>query len=136
MPVTKADVEKRIANTQALVAKHDYKSVAAEFAPDGKLLRDHGEPVVGPAAIEEYYKQRHAQDPNHDFKLTFTVTDVTDGGDMAVSYGTYVATWKGAEHDTGKWINVVQKQGADFKIKYNMWNSSKPDESHKGHGHA
>ncbi len=77
-------------------------------------------------AMRESHKQQHEMG----MKITafeLTATDVIVEGNIAVEIGTYTISMDmpemGAIDDHGKYMNVWEKQGGDWKLRADMWNT-------------
>ena len=77
-------------------------------------------------AMRESHKQQHEMG----MKVTafeITATDVIVEGNIAVEIGTYTISMDmpemGAIDDYGKYMNVWEKQGGDWKLRADMWNT-------------
>ncbi len=77
-------------------------------------------------AMRESHKQQHEMG----MKITafeLTATDVIVEGNIAVEIGTYTISMDmeemGAMDDHGKYMNVWEKQGGDWKLRADMWNT-------------
>jgi len=77
-------------------------------------------------AIRESHKQQHEMG----MKVTafeLTATDVILEGNIAIEIGTYTISMgmpeMGPMDDHGKYMNVWEKQGGDWKIRVDMWNT-------------
>jgi len=90
-------------------------------------------------AMRESHKQQHEMGMNITaFELT--ATDVIVEGNIAVEIGTYSISMDmpemGAINDHGKYMNVWEKQGGDWKIRADMWNTDmNPGEMMGGEGY-
>ena len=83
------------------------------------MLRSHD-------AMRESHKQQHEMG----MKVTafeLTATDVIVEGNIAVEIGTYTISMDMPEMDAmddhGKYMNVWEKQGGDWKLRADMWNT-------------
>lgn len=77
-------------------------------------------------AMRESHKQQHEMG----MKITafeLTATDVIVKGDIAIEIGTYTISMgmpeMGTMDDQGKYMNVWEKQGDDWKLRADMWNT-------------
>jgi len=77
-------------------------------------------------AMRESHKQQHEMG----MKVTafeLTATDVILEGNIAVEIGTYTISMDmagmGAIDDHGKYMNVWENQGGDWKLRADMWNT-------------
>ena len=77
-------------------------------------------------AMRESHKQQHEMG----MKITafeLTATDVIVEGNIAIEIGTYTISMDMAEmggiDDHGKYMNVWEKQGNDWKLRADMWNT-------------
>jgi len=77
-------------------------------------------------AMRESHKQQHQMG----MKVTafeLTATDVIVEGNIAIEIGTYTISMgmpeMGTMDDYGKYMNVWEKQGGDWKIRADIWNT-------------
>ena len=78
-------------------------------------------------AMRKSHKQQHEMG----MKITafeLTATDVIVKGDIAIEIGTYTISMvmpeMGTMDDHGKYMNVWENQGGDWKLRADMWNTN------------
>ena len=107
--------------------KGDTAAVAAIYATDAKLLPPNGAMIEGRQGIQTFW----AGAASAGLKLvSLTAIDVTATGTYAVETGKYVSTVPapggGTSTDEGKYVVVWRRNGRDWKIIRDIWNSDKP----------
>ena len=118
------------ANLKAFIEafnKGDAAGVAALYAMDAKLLPPNAKLVEGRANIQTFWGSAASAGVKI---VSLTPSDVTATGVYAIEMGKYVTTMPAASGGTtteeGKYIVVWQRQGRDWKIISDIWNSDKP----------
>jgi uncharacterized protein (TIGR02246 family) len=94
------------------------------FSADARVLPPNADPVIGRRAIEELTAQY----------LTFGITEFREetvafygNQDLLVDEGTYVMVYdKGRTTERGKYVNIWRREGGEWRIYSNMWNSNAP----------
>lgn len=94
------------------------------FTTDARILPPNADPVIGRPAIEAMTAQY----------MTFGITEFREetsafygNEELLVDEGTYVMTYdKGRSTEKGKYVNVWRKEGGEWKIYSNMWNTNAP----------
>ena len=116
----KSDVTAAYAAWDAAFNKRDAKTIAATYLPNAKLLPPSHEVASGPAAIEKFFAEAHANG------LTDHKLQVIDaGGDDKVVYGTANWSAKGKDKDgkpanfSGIATHVFERQ-ADGSLKLRL----------------
>ena len=107
-------------------AAGDAETIANQYTVDGMLLPPAGEPIVGRAAILEYWTPAIAALPGGG------ITSVESGsnGDLAFERGTYtLETADGEAVDHGKFVVVWKLVDGSWKMHRDIWNSSVPAEA-------
>jgi ketosteroid isomerase-like protein len=94
------------------------------FTQDARVLPPDSDPVIGRPAIEALTSQY----------LTFGITEFREettafygGEDLLIDEGTYIMVY-GADstRESGKYLNVWKKEGGEWKVYSNMWNTNGP----------
>ena len=109
-----------------LMLDNDLGGMLEHYAENCISLPSYQPMMRGHDAMREAHKKQHESG----MKVTafqLTTTDVMADGDMAVEIGTYTISMTmpemGAIDDHGKYINVWEKQGGDWKLRADMWNT-------------
>lgn len=101
----------------------DAAGVAALYAKDAKVMAPGAEPVSGAKAIQAFF----VADIAAGAKDALTTEDVVSFGDYALETGKYVATSAEGKHlDHGSYMTLYKKEGANWKLYRDTWNSSMP----------
>lgn len=99
------------------------------FTSDARVLPPNADPVIGRPAIETMTAQY----------MAFGITEFTEqttafygNAEMLVDEGTYVMAWdKGKSRESGKYVNIWRREGGEWKIHSNMWNTNAPSSGAK-----
>ena len=118
------------ANAKAFIEalnKGDAAAVAQFYAVDAKLLPPNDKIVEGRANIQMFWQGAISAG----LKMTsLTPTTITPGGNLLVETGKYVSTIPGAGGatmtDEGKYVVVWRREGRNWKIIRDIFNSDKP----------
>ena len=118
------------ANTKAFVEafnKGDAAAVAQFYATDAKLLPPNDKIVEGRANIEKFW----AGAIGAGLKLTsLSYTTLTPAGNLLIETGKYSGTMPGAGGatitDEGKYVVVWRREGRNWKMIRDIFNSDKP----------
>jgi ketosteroid isomerase-like protein len=107
--------------------KGNAAAVAQIYAVDAKLLPPNDKMVEGRANIEKFW----AGAMGAGLKLTsLSITTLTPAGNLVVETGKYVSTMPGAGGatitDEGKYVVVWRREGRNWKIIRDIFNSDKP----------
>jgi ketosteroid isomerase-like protein len=104
--------------------KGDAKALAALYATDAWLMPPGADkPIVGNENIEKFYQEFVKN------KLTNAAVPVTERTDIDPKTFYIAGTWSGdagKQHIGGLWFNAVEKEGADWKIRVDIWNMPPP----------
>jgi uncharacterized protein (TIGR02246 family) len=106
----------------AAVARGDGAAVAALYTTTAQVLPPGGEIARGREAIQKVFQG--AIDAGMT-TLTLTTVEVEAHGDTATEVGTW--TWKGkdgATVDSGKYIVIWKKEGGQWRLHRDIWNSN------------
>jgi uncharacterized protein (TIGR02246 family) len=123
----KADIE---ANNKKFVEafnKGDAAAVASMYASDARVLPPNADIIKGPADIQKYWGGAIAAG----MKMPSLVIDhVERMGEYALEIGRYTLTIPGAggatNTDKGKYVVVWKKEGGNWKIAVDTFNTSLP----------
>jgi len=109
-----------------MMLDNDLEGMLSYYADDFISMPSYQPALRSFDAMRESHKQQHEMG----MKVTafeLIATDVIVEGNMAVEIGTYTISMEmpgmGAIDDQGKYMNVWQKQGGDWKLKADMWNT-------------
>jgi ketosteroid isomerase-like protein len=107
--------------------KGNAAAVAQIYAVDAKLLPPNDKMVEGRANIEKFW----AGAIGAGLKLTsLSITTLTPAGNLLVETGKYVSTMPGTGGatvtDEGKYVVVWRREGRNWKIIRDIFNSDKP----------
>ena len=120
---------------QEAVAKKDLDVIVSFYADDAVLLPTAEPIVVGKPAIRDEWRHILAI-PDFQNRSMLTRVDVSSGGDMAYSMGTYVAVMLGEDgkpvSEPGKYLTVWKRQaGGSWRIVADTYNTDIPPPDHK-----
>lgn len=110
-----------------MMLDNDLEGMLKYYADNAISLPSYQPMLRGHDAMRESHKKQHEQS---DMKVTafeLITTDVIVEGNMAIDIGTYTISMimpeMGAIDDHGKYMNVWEKQGDDWKLRADMWNT-------------
>jgi ketosteroid isomerase-like protein len=123
-PGPKAAIEAANAKFSADFAKGDAAAVAAHYSGAAQAFPPNGDIAKGREAIQKVWKG--AMDAG--VKAVKLVTlEAEAHGDTAYEVGTYVLTGEGGKQlDNGKYVVVWKREGGQWKIHRDIWNTSMP----------
>ena len=108
----------------AAIARGDAAAVAALYTGAAQALPPGGEIARGREAIQKTFQGAIDAGVKD---LTLTALEVEAHGDTATEVGTWVWRGKdGATLDHGKFIVVWKKEGGQWRLHRDIWNSSTP----------
>lgn len=119
------------AYVRAVVAK-DAKALAALYTEDAVEMPPNEPLVKGRAAIEEYYAKLFAGPGPSVKELVLTHLESTVSGDTGFDVGTYRETLDGpagSMNGTGKYVVVLKRRGAAWKVAYAIYSGDQPPPS-------
>jgi uncharacterized protein (TIGR02246 family) len=120
----RAAIEAANAKFSADFAKGDAAAVASHYSPTAWAFPPNGEITKGREAIAKLWKG--AMDAGVK-EVKLTVLEVEGHGDTAHEVGTYVLSGEGGKTlDTGKYVVVWKRQGGQWKLHRDIWNTSMP----------
>ena len=123
-PSPRAGIEAANARFSADFAKGDATAVASHYTAAGQVLPPNGEVVHGREAIARFWKG--AMDAGVK-GVKLTVVEAESAGGTAHEVGAYALTGEGGKTlDTGKYIVIWKRDGGQWKIHRDIWNSSMP----------
>ena len=115
----------QVARWLQLVKAKDAAGIAQFYAEDGAVMPPNAPIGKGRAAIEQTWASMMGT-PGFDLSFTPEQIVVSSSGDMALDRGTYRLTVAPAgtpQTDTGKYLVVWRKVGADWKAAADIFNS-------------
>ncbi len=102
----------------------DVAAVAQMYTENAQVLPPQSEPIAGRQAIQSFWQE--AMDSGLK-AARFEIMEVRDLGDAAYEVGQYtVMGAAGQVLDQGKYIEIWQRESDQWKIKWDLWNSSLP----------
>jgi uncharacterized protein (TIGR02246 family) len=120
----KAAIDSQNTAWGAAVAKGDAAALAALYTETAKAYPPNGPAVAGRAAIGELFGGMLASGIR---SIKLTASEVTGSGDSAQEVGTYVVkSPDGAVAEQGKYIVLWKKEGGQWKLHRDIWNSDAP----------
>jgi ketosteroid isomerase-like protein len=111
---------------QHLTARND-SAITGFYAADGVLLPPNEPRVTGSDNIRQYWAGLWAA--NAALALNVERVTASASGDLAVEEGTWKITVpmpQGEVKDDGKYLVVWAKDGPNWRVKLDMWNSNNP----------
>jgi ketosteroid isomerase-like protein len=109
-----------------MMLDNDLEGMLSYYSENPISMPSYQPALRGLDAMRESHKQQHEMG----MKITafeLIATDVIVEGNIAVEIGTYTISMDMAEMDTwddhGKYMNVWEKQGGDWKLRADMWNT-------------
>ncbi|MBO0938954.1 DUF4440 domain-containing protein [Fibrella sp. HMF5335] len=92
------------------------------YATDAQLFPPNGAVITGNTAIESFFKGAFESGIK---KSTLETTSTEKAGDRIIETGQYtLAGADGNTMDTGKYIVVWKKEGSNWKLYRDIWNTS------------
>ena len=118
-----ADIE--AANSQFMAAfnQGDAAGVAAAYTADAKLYPPNMDMLQGREAIAAFWQ---APIDGGISKAELTTVSATGFGDLAHEIGTYKLYAGDQVADQGKYLVIWKKEGGQWKLHEDIWNSSLP----------
>jgi uncharacterized protein (TIGR02246 family) len=101
----------------------DAAGMAGMYTPDGQLLPTNSDFVTGTAAIQAFWQAVMNMGLN---QATLETVEVEGHGDTAHEVGRYTLGAGGQVLDQGKYIVIWKRQGGQWKLHRDIWNSSLP----------
>jgi ketosteroid isomerase-like protein len=124
---TDPTLSKIAADFGAAVTAGNAAKVAMLYSNDATLMPPNEPAVKGRASIQGWFQK---QMDGGAINLMLHPTESRISGDLAFEAGTYMFGLKPKEgqpvKDTGKYIVVLKKEGADWKISHDIFNSDMP----------
>jgi len=110
-------------NAKFMRAVAGKQSVKEFYTETSVTLPDHGEILKGPDAIAAYWNEGSKM--MTDFKIS-TVDLMPLGTEALREIGTYSLKMTGSpEESVGKYVVIWRKEGGDWKIETDTWNTNK-----------
>lgn len=105
-------------------ASKDAAAVAALYTADAIVMPPNGPVAKGSQAVLAMWKGALAGVPG---PIRLITSEVTAHGDLAHEVGTYEMSGAGGKvADTGKFIVIWKKEGGQWKLHRDIWNSDTP----------
>jgi uncharacterized protein (TIGR02246 family) len=112
------------ANFMSAFARRDAAGMAALYTPDGQLLPTGSDVVDGPQAIEAFWQAVMGMGIK---EATLDTVEVEAHGDAAYEVGRYTLKGDGGQLlDQGKYVVIWKRDGGQWKLHRDIWNSSLP----------
>ena len=109
---------------EAAWAKGDAAALTAMYTSTAVIMPSNAPSVSGAEAVGAFWKGGLTTPPP---ALKLTTTEVTTHGDTAHETGTWVMTGPdGKVVDKGNYIVIWKKEGGDWKLHRDIWNSDMP----------
>jgi len=120
----RAAIEAANKQFSAAFAKGDAAALSAMYTTTAIAFPPNGEVARGPAAIQNIWKGAIASGLKG---LVLTTTEVETHGDTAHEVGNYEMRDAGGKAaDRGKYIVVWKREGGQWKLHRDIWNSNMP----------
>ena len=120
----RAAIDAANAKFSADFAKGDANAVASHYTATAWAFPPNGEIAKGREAITKVWKG--AMDAGVK-QVKLTTVEVEAHGDVAHEVGTYVLMGEGGKQlDSGKYVVVWKKDGGQWKLHRDIWNTSMP----------
>lgn len=109
----------------ARAGQGDVSWIANLHAQDARTLPPNAEPVVGREAIRSFWRDLSSTEG---LSLSWQPDGarVSDGADMAYSWGSYTMRLPDGAEDRGKYLAVWVREAGDWKVAADMFNSNLP----------
>jgi uncharacterized protein (TIGR02246 family) len=110
------------------IGKGDAAAIAQLYTANAQAFPPNGDAVSGRDAIQKMWADVLATGIKG---AKFQTVEVETFRDTAIEVGTYELTGEGGKHlDHGKYIVVYKREGNDWKLHRDIWNSSMPAAHH------
>jgi ketosteroid isomerase-like protein len=120
----RAAIEAANARFSADFARGDASAVAADYTSGAQVFPGNSDIVRGREAIERFWKGVMEAGVKG---IALTVLEVEGHGDTAHEVGTYALTGEGGKAlDAGKYIVIWKRDGGQWKLHRDIWNTSMP----------
>lgn len=110
------------------VAAKDVKAIADLYAEDGLIMPPNATQAEGPEAVGKVWESI-TQLPEVAMSFEPTTIEIAQSGDMAYDIGTYSLSFaadQGQVEDEGKYVVVWVKEGDDWKVAADIFNTNQP----------
>lgn len=120
----RGDIEAANQRFTSAFARGDTAGLAACYGAEGQVLPPNGEVVQGRAAIEGFW--RMVLDAGIS-EVRLETAEVEGDGGSAYEVGRYTLTAGGGQvADRGKYVVIWRREGGEWKLHRDIWNSSVP----------
>ncbi|MCG8580078.1 MAG: DUF4440 domain-containing protein [Bacteroidales bacterium] len=120
----KADIEKLNQVIMDAISNKNPDAIVAHYTSDVVMLPSNHDPVIGIEAARQMWVDGFNYGMGH---LEFITEEAIAHGDMAQEHGTYKYFTPDKEMvDHGKYVVIWEKDGEQWKIAKDIWNSSLP----------
>ena len=124
---TVPELSKLAADFSAAVTAGNAAKVASLYTADATFMPPNEAAIRGTAGIQGWFQKQMDQGAA---KLTLSPTESRISGDLAFEVGNYTFSLKPKTgqpiNDKGKYIVVLRKDGATWKISHDIFNSDLP----------
>ncbi len=106
----------------------DADTIANLYTEDGMVMPPNAVQAEGTEAVRQFWEGLLGL-PNLSFTFEPTTVEVAEAGDMAYDIGTYSLSYDadpGRVEDEGKYVVVWAKEGGEWKVVADIFNSNKP----------
>lgn len=120
---------------QNAIAARNLEHVVSFYADDAVLMPAAAPAIDDKAAIREEWDHVLAI-PDFENESSLTRVEISDGGDLAYTSGTYVAKMRGEDgvqiREPGKWLTVWKRErDGEWRIVMDIYNTDVPPPDHK-----
>jgi ketosteroid isomerase-like protein len=121
----KMEIEKINETFMSAISSQDVEAIVALHTSDAVVLPQNHHEVKGTEAIRQMWQGAFKHGMG---SLKFVTSEAIANGNTAYESGNYEYFEKGIEKamDHGKYMVVWKKEGSDWKISHDIWNSSMP----------
>lgn len=110
------------------VEAKNVKAIADLYAEDGLIMPPNATQAEGPEAVGKVWESI-TQLPEVEMSFEPTTIEVAQSGDMAYDIGAYSLSFAGDQgqvEDQGKYVVVWVREGEDWKVAADIFNSNQP----------
>lgn len=122
-PTARAAIDAVNQQFMAIFRSADPAALTALYTSNGQLLPPHGDIVTGTQAINKFWQGFLAPG----IAVTFKSLEVETHGDIGHEVAYYTVTDEGGKVlDTGKYIVIWKREGGQWKLHRDIWNTNTP----------